>query len=159
MVKNNTADTACLEGNPWKQEDCIRWVEWRVRELTIQNGEYVDERSRWLLDEKTSGGRRLALGDEVADYAVWLLKVRDGLSWHQIAYRFFPFATEEVIEKYELKVRRMYNRVERKHPGSKMFKPPRLSKDDELLLRAVMLGIIPIYVTDAPTAPDSDLQS
>jgi hypothetical protein len=30
---------------------------------------------------------------------VWLLEVRDGLSWHQIAYRFFTSANEESIEK------------------------------------------------------------
>jgi len=44
----------------------------------------------------------------VADYAVLLLKVRDDLGWRQIAYRFFPSATENEIGKYELRVRRMY---------------------------------------------------
>jgi hypothetical protein len=161
MVKNDTVETPCVAGNriPWKREDCIRWVEWRVGELTVERGKYVDERGRWLLEENAAGGRKLAPGDKVADYAVWLLKVRDGLSWHQIAYRFFPSATEEDIDKYELRVRRIYNRIERNHPGSKTFKPPRLSERDKLLLQAVMLGVIPVYVSATPAAPSSDLQS
>jgi len=159
MVKNDRVETPCVAVNriPWKREDCIRWVEWRIGELTVQRGKYVDERGRWLLEEKAVGGRKLAPGDKVADYAVWLLKVRDNLSWHQISYRFFPFATEEDIGKYELRVRRMYGRVERNHPGSKRFKPPRLSKDDKLLLQAVMLGVIPVYVSATSAEPSSDL--
>ncbi len=95
----------------------------------------------------------------MADYAVWLLKVRDDLSWHQSAYRFFPTATEEDIEKYELRVRRVYDRVERNHPGSKKFKPPRLSERDKLLLQVVMLGVIPVYVSATSAALSPDLQS
>jgi hypothetical protein len=59
-------------------------------------------------------------------------------------YRFFPTATEMDIEKYESKVRRMYNRVAKKLPGSALFKPPRLSKYDRIVLQAVMIGIIPV---------------
>ena len=124
----------------WGQEDRIRWVEWRVRELTIEAGEYVDERGRLLLEAKAAGGRRPTLGDKVVDYAVWLLKERDGLSWHQIAYQFFATANEKQIETYESRVRRAYYRVERSHPGSKQFKPTPLSERDKLLLQAVMLG-------------------
>jgi hypothetical protein len=110
--------------------------------LTIEGGEYVDQRGKWLLEEKAVSGRTLALGDNVAEYAVWLLKERDGLSWHQIAHRFFPAATEEEIETFESRVRRAYDRVERSHPGSKNFKPRRLSEEDKLLLQAVSHGAI-----------------
>jgi hypothetical protein len=158
MIKNDTVDTACIGENqiPWPQEDRIRWVEWRIRELTIESGEYVDQRGRWLLEEKGAGGRKLAPGDEVADYAVWLLNERDELSWHQIAYRFFPSATEEDIEKYESRVRRTFDRVERNHPGSKKYVPQRLSKDEKLLLRAAMLGVIPVSMS---VSPESDFQA
>jgi hypothetical protein len=149
MVKNNTEEAPCSATKriAWPVEDCVRWVEWRVRELTIESGEYVDERGKWLLEEKAAAGRKLMPGDRVADYAVWLLKVRDGLSWHQIAYRFFPSATEENIEKYESKVRRSYERVEKNHPGSKNFRSPKLSKYDEIVLESIMSGVIPIYVS------------
>jgi hypothetical protein len=149
MHKNNTAKAQ--SSNPdrvsWPLDDRIRWIEWRVRERTIKNGEYVDERGRWLLDEKEAGGRKLTLNDEVANYAVWLLKVRDNLSWHQLAYRFFPWATEDGIEGYESRLRRAYNRVEQNHPGSKNFKPAPLSEYDKIALEAVLSGIIPIYVS------------
>jgi hypothetical protein len=126
----------------WPKEDKIRWVEWRIRELTIEGGEYVDQRGKWLLEEKAVSGRTLALGDNVAEYAVWLLKERDGLSWHQIAHRFFPAATEEEIETFESRVRRVYHRVERNHEGSKQFKPAPLSKEEKLLLQAATHGAI-----------------
>jgi hypothetical protein len=135
--KNDTVPTFV-----WPKEDRIRWVEWRIRERTIREGRYVDLRGKWLLEGKVAGGRKLAPGDEVADYAVWLLKERDGLSWHQIAYRFFPAATEEEIETFESRVRRAYDRVERNHPGSKNFSPRRLSEEDKLLLQAVSHGAI-----------------
>ena len=138
-AKNDTEERL-----PWPKEDRIRWIEWRIRELTIQNGKYVDERGKWLLEEKAAGGRALALGDKVADYAIWLLKERDGLSWHQIAYRFFPTATEDEIETFESRVRRIYNRVERNHPGSKRFNPKPLSREDKLLLQAVIHGAVVI---------------
>jgi hypothetical protein len=136
MAKNDIVETLGVEENRWlwQREDCIRWVEWRIRELTIQSGKYVDERGKWLLEEKAAGGRKLTSGDEVADYAVWLLKARDHLSWHQIAYRFFPAVTEKVVGKYVLRVRRMYERVERNHPGSKAFKQVPLSDQEKLLL-------------------------
>jgi hypothetical protein len=137
QAKNDTLPTIA-----WPKEDKISWVEWRIRELTIQAGEYVDERGKWLLEKRAAGGQKLEWGDEVADYAVWLLKERDGLSWHQIAYRFFPAATEEEIETFESRVRRAYDRVERNHPGSKQFKPTPLSKEDQLLLQAVRHGAI-----------------
>jgi hypothetical protein len=126
----------------WPKEDKLRWVEWRIRELTIEGGEYMDQRGTWLLEENAVGGRILALGDKVAEYAVWLLKERDGLSWHQIAHRFFPAATEEEIETFESRVRRVYNRVERNHPGSKRFNPAPLSKEDKLLPQAALHGMI-----------------
>ncbi len=126
----------------WPKEDKIRWVEWRIRELTIQEGKYMDQRGKWLLEEKAAGDRKLAPGDKVTDYAVWLLKERDGLSWHRIAHRFFPAATEEEIETFESRVRRTYDRVERNHPGSKNFKPRPLSEEDKLLLQAVRHGAI-----------------
>lgn len=154
IAKNDTVNTPCMEGNhiPWPQEDCIRWVEWRVRELTIEGGEYVDERGRWLLEGKGVGGRKLAPGDMVADYAVWLLKERDGLSWHQIAYRFFPTATEDVIEKYESRVRRVHERIERNHPGSKNFKQPRITELDKVLLQAITLGVFPVFIADTTSS-------
>jgi hypothetical protein len=119
-----------------------------VRELTIEKGEYVEERGRWLLEEKEAGGRTLTLNDQVADYALWLLKVRDGLSWHQLAYRFFPWAKEQGVEGYESRVRRAYNRVERNHPGSPYYKPPKLSRHDEIVLEAIASGIILVYVSE-----------
>jgi hypothetical protein len=150
MVKTNTVDVPDAQARAsWPPKDCIRWIEWRVRELTIENSEYVDARGRWLLEEKAAGGRKLTLSDKVADYAVWLFKVRDNLSWHQIAYRFFPNATEVNIEKYESKVRRSYSRVEKNHPGSVNFKQPRLSRYDAIALNAVLTGVIPIYVSAA----------
>ena len=130
----------------WPEDDRIRWVEWRVRELTIRNGQYFDERGRWLLEEKAAGGRKLALGDEIADYAVWLLKVRDKLSWHQIAYRFFSTATEGEIETYESRLRRVYQRVETRHPGTVHFRPPRLSPEEQLLVECLRYGVVPIYL-------------
>lgn len=102
----------------------------------------MDERGKWLLEEKVAGNRKLELGDTVADYAVWLLKERDGLSWHQIAYRFFPAATEEETETFESKVRRSFNRVERNHPGSKQFKPRPLTDEGKLLLQAMTHGVM-----------------
>jgi hypothetical protein len=135
--KKAVLDTA---DHPWRHEDRVRWVEWRVREVTIEGGKYVDERGKYLIEEKAAGGRHLAWGDKVADYAVWLLKDRDGLSWHQIAYRFFPAVIEEQIETYESRVRRAYDRVERSHPGSKQYKPAPLSKEDRVLVQAMMFG-------------------
>jgi hypothetical protein len=149
-AQNDTVPTLA-----WPKEDRIRWVEWRIRELTIQEGKYKDQRGKWLLEEKGAGGRKLALGDEVADYAVWLLKERDGLSWHQIAYRFFPAATEEDIETFESKVRRVLGRVERNHPGSEGFKPRPLSKEDKLLLQAVCHGVILVPFSAASDAPEN----
>ena len=153
MVKNDIVDGLDAANDlriSWPREDCIRWVEWRIRELTIQNGQYIDGRGKWLLEENAAGGRRLALGDKVADYAVWLSKVRDKLSWHQIAYRFFPSATEEDIEKYELRVRRAFKRVEQNHEGSRKYKPKRFFENDKLLLQAVMQGAIPDYISNEP---------
>jgi len=149
-VKSDTVESRSPEGDSigWPLDDRIRWVEWRVRELTIKKGQYVDQRGRWLLEEKAAGGRKFVLSDKVADYAVWLLKVRDGLSWHQIAYRFFPGATEGEIEKHESKVRRAFARVEKHHPGSEAYVPQKLSERDEMLLEAVMLGVIPVYISD-----------
>jgi hypothetical protein len=126
--------------HPWPLDDRVRWVEWRVRELTIEAGQYVDERGKLLLETKAAGGQKLTWGDKVADYAVWLLKERDGLSWHQIAYQFFPWAVEKQIETYESKVRRAYYRVERNHPGSKRFRPKPLSERDRLFLQAAIFG-------------------
>jgi hypothetical protein len=131
------------------QFGALRYIEWQVRRLTIKNGNYIDERGKFLLEEKAGGGRRFTLGDAVADYAVWLLKARDCLSWHQIACRFFPSATEEEIGKYELRIRRVYDRVERSHPGSEAFEPPPLSKSEKVLLEAVMMGVMPIEVACA----------
>ena len=161
MDKNNTAKAQSSNPDriPWPLDDCIRWIEWRVRELTIKNGQYVDERGKWLLEEKGAGGRKFRPGDQVADYAVWLLKLRDGLSWHQIAYRFFPSATEKDIEKYESKVRRIYSRVDRGHPGSSKFEPPQLSEYDKIVLQAIMSGVIPIYLSHPPAETGSELQS
>lgn len=147
-IKNDTVPRFA-----WPKEDKIRWIEWRIRELTIQQGKYVDQRGKWLLKEKAAGDRKLALGDKVADYAVWLLKERDGLSWHQIAHMVFPAATEEEIETFESRVRRAYDRVERNHPGSKQFKPTPLSKEDKPLLQAVVHRAIPIPSSAAPDAP------
>jgi hypothetical protein len=141
---------------PWPPDDRIRWVEWRVRKLTVRKGHYVDERGKWLLEEKAAGGQKLALGDTTADYAVWLLKVRDGLSWHQLAYRFFPSATEHELEKYESRVRRAFARVERNHPGSEVYVPPRLSEREKLLLDALTLGVIPVYVSNPPDLREDD---
>jgi hypothetical protein len=148
MAKNDTVtnETEIKKRAPWNLDHRINWIEWRVRELTIKKGQYVDDRGQWLLEEKAAGGRKLTPGDQIADYAVWLLKVRDDLSWHQIAYRFFPYATEEHIEAYESKVRRMFDRVERGHPGSSLFKPTPLSKEDRVLVEAIMLGVIPVYL-------------
>jgi hypothetical protein len=150
--KNDTVPTFA-----WPKEDRITWVEWRIRERTIREGKYVDQRGKWLLEEKAAGGRKLAPGDEVADYGIWLLKDRDGLSWHQIAYRFFPAATEEEIETFESRVRRAYDRVERSHPGSKNFKPGRLSEEDKLLLQAVSHGAILIPSSAGPDGPENPL--
>jgi hypothetical protein len=154
IAKNDTVNTPRPEGNdiPWPHEDCIRWVEWRIRELTIESGEYVDERGKWLLEEKAAGGRKIVPGDKVADYAVWLLKERDSLSWHQIAYRCFPTATEEDIETYESRVRRIHGRVERNHPGSKNFKSPRFSEYDKFTVEAIMLGAFPVYISDSTSS-------
>jgi len=148
MVKNDIAE-ARKKGAlrfPWSKEHRISWVEWRIRELTIRDGKSIDQRSEWLLVERAAGGRKLEPGDKVADYAVWLFWVRDGLSWHQIAYRFFPSATERDIGKYVLRVRRMYNRVERNHPGSATYKPPKHSEQEKLLLEALRAGVVPIFV-------------
>jgi hypothetical protein len=148
MAKNDTVrpSVGTARGATWPHEDCIRWIESRVRELTIKNAQYVDERGKWLLEEKGTGGRKLKLNDKVADYAVWLLHIRDGLSWHQLAYRFFPVATEQNVDKYEQRVRRAYNRVEREHPGSMKYKPLRLSEQENLLLQAIWAGVMPVYL-------------
>jgi hypothetical protein len=148
---SDTVETATI---PWPKEDRIRWVEWRVSELTVRAGQYFDERGRWLLEQKGAGGRKLRWGDEdeVTDYAVWLLKYRDELSWHQLAYRFFPTATEDHIEGQESKLRRAYNRVERK------FKPARLSKNEKLILQAVMLGAVPLPIQKEKVEPKSEIQ-
>ena len=150
-VASDTAETAATG---WPREDRIRWVEWRVRELTIKGGKYVDERGRWLLEETNAGGRKFRWKDqdELTDYAVWLLKYRDSLSWHELAYRFFPAAMEDHIEGQESKIRRAYNRVERK------FKPARFSKQEKLVIQAVMLGAVPIPVGTAPDVRRRELR-
>lgn len=148
MLKNDTVE-GNLKANrvSWPWEDRIRWVEWRVRELTIENGNYVDERGKWLLEGVAAGGRKFLIHDAVAEYAVWLLKARDGLSWHQIAYRLFPSANEQTVEKLELRIRRIFRRVEKKHPGSNCYEPSRFSKEEIFLLEAVMCGAVPIYIS------------
>jgi hypothetical protein len=150
MNKNDTAKDGpeVPKRLGWSEDQRISWVEWRVRELTIRSGKYIDERGRWLFEEKAAGGRKFNLGDQVADYAVWLLHVRDDQSWHQLAYRFFPNATEEDVDKYEQRLRRVYRRIERQHPGTHAYKPPRLSERDTVVLQAIYAGVIPIYVTN-----------
>lgn len=151
MAKNDTVKEVGERGlrTPWEQDDCVRWVEWRIRELTIREGKYADERGKWLLEAKAAGGRKFTTGDAVAEYGIWLLKVRDGLQWHQIAYRFFPSATEEDIEKYKSRVRRIFERVEKNHPGSALYESPTLSDREETVLEAVIQGVIPVYISDS----------
>jgi len=54
MIENDTAEAhvSSVSRIPWPPEDRIRWVEWRIRELTIRRGKYVDDRGRWLLEEQ-----------------------------------------------------------------------------------------------------------
>ncbi len=48
----------------------------------------------------------------------------------------------------------MFNRVEQNHEGSNKYKPKRFSEHDKLLLQAVMLGAVPVYISNEP---DSNL--
>ena len=47
------------------------------------------------------------------DLEIWLAKVRDGLSWPQIALKFFTSKNAASISK----ARRAYERVQRSHPA------------------------------------------
>jgi hypothetical protein len=135
-AENNTED------HSFSVEDRRRYVEWEVRRLTIKNGEYTDERGKWLLEGK-SLKPEWKEGDELTDFAVWLLKER-GKSWHQIPHYFVfsPPANEENIETYESRARRAYDRVERRHPGSKSFKSVPLTEAAQAVLLGVTLAEI-----------------
>jgi hypothetical protein len=152
--ETSCSDTAETQNTGWPREDRIRWVEWRIRELTIKAGKYIDERGRWLLEDKAGAGRKFPWRDkdEITDYAVWLLKYRDDLSWHQLAYRFFPTPTEDHIEGQESKIRRAFSRVERK------FKPGPFPEHEKLLMQAVMQGAIPVFVQPEKAKAASQIQ-
>src|SRR5260370_25686426 len=144
MTKSDTVRKALRPKNafPWGREDCIRWIEWRTRELTVKDGKYTDERALWLLEKKAADGRHVGFGDALADYAIWLLKVRDGLTRHQIVYQCFPKADERIIETLESRVRRRFMKVERNHPGSAHFVPHRLTKQEKFMLEIAMTGVM-----------------
>jgi hypothetical protein len=128
----------------WSEADRIRWIQYRIWDVAVKNGKYTDDRARWIIEKKAAGGRQVGFGDAVSDYAIWLLKVRDKLSWHQIAYRCFREANEANIETLESRVRRKFNSVERRHPGSASFVPRRLTKKEKLVLEILTSGVMSI---------------
>jgi hypothetical protein len=126
----------------------LSFSEYRIWEISVKNGNYTDERARWIVEKKAAAGRQIGFGDPLADYAIWLLKVRDGLSWHQIAYRCFPKASERIIETLESRLRRRFNKVERNHPGSENFVPRKLTKHEKLILEILTIGVMPYQPGD-----------
>ena len=83
----------------WSREHLIRWVDTRVQRCIAG----VSEQGR----------------PERVDLEIWLAKVRDGLSWQQIALKFFTSKDAASMSK----ARRAYERVRRSHPG--VVKKPR----------------------------------
>ncbi len=83
----------------WEREHLIRWIETRVL--------------RCIADVPEEGR------PERIDLEVWLAKVRDRLSWQQIALKFFTSKNAASL----MKARRAYARVQRSHPG--VTKKPR----------------------------------
>jgi hypothetical protein len=79
----------------WEKQHLINWIETRV----IRGIGGVPEAGR----------------PERIDLEIWLAKVRDGLSWQQIALKFFTSKNSASLSK----ARRAYERVQRSHPGVK----------------------------------------
>jgi hypothetical protein len=86
---------------PWPKEDKIRWVEQRILER-----EFIDR--------------------ELEDYTAWLLHVRDEDSFQDVGD--LLHSKDLTPEGRKAKAQRACDRVERRHPGSKSFKPTPLSE-------------------------------
>src|SRR5439155_15248328 len=87
----------------WPKEDRIRWVEWRLKErIAKESGRHADR------DLDAEG-----IPDRIT-LEVWLAKERDGLSWQQIAIKYFPQYTHDGQKSAGVsKARRVYMLVER----------------------------------------------
>jgi len=77
----------------WGRYHLINWIETRVQRCIAG----VPEEGR----------------PDRIDLEIWLAKVRDGLSWPQIALKFFTSKNAASISK----ARRAYARVQRSHPA------------------------------------------
>ncbi len=140
MHKNDTPENAPNDApncHPWPKVDRIRWVEWRVRRLTIYDGRYIDDRGRLLLEERrkelklklTFRVKSNARPDQVAYYAVWLFyeigkEEKKNLSWGKISRALFGDATEA----FRLRARRMHKQVERELLKAEIVRPRAMPK-------------------------------
>lgn len=87
---------------PWPKEDRIRWVEWRIRERIAKE---LGRSDRDLDSEGIPDKNSLE---------VWLAKERDGLSWQQIAIKYFPqYGKSQRKSAGVSKARRAHGIVER----------------------------------------------
>ena len=83
----------------WPQEDRIRWVEQRLKE--------------W--DSVESGRRPKDFAEQLPernDLEVWLGKEREGLSWQQVAIRYFPDCFKRSKNAGMSMARRAHGRIE-----------------------------------------------
>jgi hypothetical protein len=87
-----------IESVPWPKEDEIRWVEWRIREREgIESGRRSPD---WGMQGHCS----------LQDYKVWILHVRDGVSFQKIGDELFLVDADP--ENRKMKAYRAYKSVE-----------------------------------------------
>jgi hypothetical protein len=103
--------------HPWPKRDRINWIAGRMVELEREISECANEREKESLEQK------------LEDYRTWMLKECDDLSWSKIAQNRIEQVgipeqrSYEVSEAFEMQARRAYERVERNHLGSRLYKP------------------------------------
>ncbi len=87
----------------WSKNDEIRWVEQRLRERVAKEaGKIPDDLDAQGVPERTS-------------LELWLAKERDGLSWQQVANKYYPYYRRHAAIKSAgiSKARRAYASVQR----------------------------------------------
>ena len=103
--------------HPWPKKDRINWIGHRQAELETEISKCRKEREKKSLEQTRE------------DYNTWMLKERDGQSWSKIAQsRIEQMGIPKqqsygVSEAFKAQARRAWDRVERSHPGSSLYKP------------------------------------
>jgi hypothetical protein len=156
-------------------------AEQRLRELTVKDAgfdygkptepEWIDQRGRELLERATHQRLEWRDRDEINDLVVFLLKERGhfnsektqsfwprfsaALSWGDIVYKFgLP-----PDNKSEMKIRGAYERVDRDIPGGRLYKPKRVSKGQQDVLRTALASLqcgLHVIVLEVPRRPATE---